>query len=137
LELVKIAQLRDCLPSEISTGMRRAVAIARALAARPEAVLYDEPTTMVDPLTARRLIRLIGDLKTQMSLTSVVVTHDMRLVSQLADHVIFLNQGKIIFWGTREEMERTSEPLVQQFLQLDRVDLQAVVRMLEHRPLAV
>jgi len=137
LELVKITQLRDCLPAEISSGMKRAVAIARALAAQPEAVLYDEPTTMVDPLTARQLIRLIGDLKTQMSLTSIVVTHDMRLVSQLADHVVFLNCGKIIFWGTTEEMERTSEPLVQQFLQLDRVDLRAVVSMLEPRSLAV
>lgn len=137
LDLVKITPLRDCLPSEISTGMKRAVAIARALAARPEAVLYDEPTTMVDPLMARQLGSLMGRLKAQLSLTSMVVTHDMRLVNQIADHVVFLNRGKVIFFGTREEMERTSEPLVQQFLQLDQVDLRAAVSMLEPRSLAV
>jgi phospholipid/cholesterol/gamma-HCH transport system ATP-binding protein len=137
LDLVKITSLSDCLPPEISTGMKRAVAIARALAARPEAILYDEPTTMVDPLMARQLGNLIRRLKAQMSLTSMVVTHDMRLVSQVADHVVFLNRGKVIFMGTREEMERASEPLVQQFLQLDRVDLRAAVSMLEPGSLAV
>jgi phospholipid/cholesterol/gamma-HCH transport system ATP-binding protein len=133
LDLVKIKPLRDCLPSEISTGMKRAVAIARALAARPEAILYDEPTTMVDPLMARRLGSLMGRLKAQLSLTSMVVTHDMRLVSQIADHVVFLNRGKVIFFGTNEEMEHTSEPLVQQFLQLDRVDLRTALSVLEPR----
>jgi phospholipid/cholesterol/gamma-HCH transport system ATP-binding protein len=123
LELVQVRPLRDRLPSEISTGMKRSVAIARALAAQPEAILYDEPTTMVDPLTARSLADVIGRLKFQLQLTSVVVTHDMRLVESIADRVVFLDCGKIIFLGTPAEMERSSVPLVQQFLLLDRMGL--------------
>jgi phospholipid/cholesterol/gamma-HCH transport system ATP-binding protein len=104
--------------------MKRSVAIARALAAQPEAVLYDEPTTMVDPLTARRLGDVIGRLKFQLKLTSVVVTHDMRLVERVADRVVFLDSGKVIFLGTPAEMERSTVPLVQQFLLLDRIALE-------------
>jgi phospholipid/cholesterol/gamma-HCH transport system ATP-binding protein len=124
LELVQVLPLRDRLPSEISTGMKRSVAIARALAAQPEAVLYDEPTTMVDPLMARRLADVIGRLKRQLKLTSVVVTHDMRLAERVADRVIFLDLGKVIFFGTPAEMERSSVPLIQQFLLLDRFSLE-------------
>ena len=124
LELVQVLPLRDRLPSEISTGLKRSVAIARALAAQPTAVLYDEPTTMVDPLTARSLADVIGRLKFQLKLTSVVVTHDLRLVERVADRVIFLDRGKVIFQGTPVEMERSSVPLVQQFLLLDRSSLE-------------
>ena len=84
------------------------VAIARALAANPETVLYDEPTTMVDPLTSRRLINLIAELKLRLKLTSVIVTHDTRLAEKLADHVIFLEQAKVVFSGTVTEMQRQS-----------------------------
>src|SRR5580704_2449403 len=77
LEMVGVAEMRDLLPSDLSTGMKRSVAIARALAAQPECVLYDEPTTMVDPLMAQLLGDLIKRLKIQLHLTSVVVTHDM------------------------------------------------------------
>ncbi len=91
LEMVGAIHIRDLLPSEVSTGLKRSVAIARALAANPEAVLYDEPTTMVDPIMARRLGDLIVTLKTQLKLTSLVVTHDMRLAEKLADHIIFLD----------------------------------------------
>jgi phospholipid/cholesterol/gamma-HCH transport system ATP-binding protein len=124
LELVQVLSLRDRLPSEISTGMKRSVAIARALAAQPTAVLYDEPTTMVDPMTARSLADVIGRLKFQLKLTSVVVTHDLRVVERVADRVIFLDRGKVIFQGTPVEMERSSVPLVQQFLLLDRSSLE-------------
>jgi phospholipid/cholesterol/gamma-HCH transport system ATP-binding protein len=123
LELVQVLPLRDRLPSEISTGMKRSVAIARALAAQPTAVLYDEPTTMVDPMTARSLADVIGRLKFQLKLTSVVVTHDLRLVERVADRVIFLDRGQVIFLGTPAQMERSSVPLVQQFLLLDRIRL--------------
>ena len=78
LEMVGVKEMRDMLPSDLSTGMKRSVAIARALAAQPECVLYDEPTTMVDPLMAQLLGDLIKRLKFQLHLTSIVVTHDMR-----------------------------------------------------------
>jgi phospholipid/cholesterol/gamma-HCH transport system ATP-binding protein len=104
--------------------MKRSVAIARALAALPEAILYDEPTSMTDPLTARRLTQLIRKLKTQLKLTSVIVTHDMKLMRQLADYVIFLDQARIVFRGTPQEMEHSSVPIVQQFLTLDHFDPQ-------------
>jgi phospholipid/cholesterol/gamma-HCH transport system ATP-binding protein len=125
LDMVGLTAMQDRLPSEISTGMKRSVAIARALAAGPEAVLYDEPTTMVDPLMARRLGTLIANVKSQLKLTSVVVTHDTKLAEKIADHVIFLDQAQVVFFGTVAEMKRSSVPLLQCFLELDRVDLNA------------
>src|SRR5678809_266642 len=119
LEMVGVKEMRDMLPSDLSTGMKRSVAIARALAAQPECVLYDEPTTMVDPLMAQLLGDLIKRLKIQLHLTSVVVTHDMRLAKKLADRVVFLHEGKAIFFGTYDEMEKCEEPIVQEFLKLD------------------
>jgi phospholipid/cholesterol/gamma-HCH transport system ATP-binding protein len=133
LELVGVKPVRDFLPADISTGMKRAVAIARAVASQAEAILYDEPTTMVDPLMARRLGHLINRLKSEMKLTSVIVTHDMRLVEKLADHVVFLDQGRIIFCGLPEEMERSAEPVVRKFIELDRIDLNALLRTLGGR----
>jgi phospholipid/cholesterol/gamma-HCH transport system ATP-binding protein len=123
LEMVGVKHMRDLLPSDLSTGMKRSVAIARALAARPECVLYDEPTTMVDPLMAQLLGDLIKRLKIQLHLTSVVVTHDMRLAQKLADRVVFLFEAKVLFFGTYPEMERCQQPIVQEFLQLDELKL--------------
>lgn len=119
LEMVGVAGMEDLLPSDLSTGMKRSVAIARALAAQPEAILYDEPTTMVDPLMAHLLGDLIERLKQQLHLTSIVVTHDMRFAKKLADRVVFLHAGKAHFFGTMEEMERSSDPILREFLQLD------------------
>src|SRR5437764_619399 len=119
LEMVGVKPMRDLLPSDLSTGMKRSVAIARALAAEPECVLYDEPTTMVDPLMAQLLGDLIQKLKHQLKLTSIVVTHDMRLAKKLADRVVFLHEGKAIFVGSVHEMERSPEEVVQEFLKLD------------------
>jgi phospholipid/cholesterol/gamma-HCH transport system ATP-binding protein len=123
LEMVGVSGMADLLPSDLSTGMKRAVAIARALAAQPEAILYDEPTTMVDPLMGRRLSNLIQKLKIQLRLTSVVVTHDMRLATHLADRVLFLYQGKAQFFGTPEEMKNTKDEVLQQFLEDDELVL--------------
>ena len=123
LEMVGVKEMRELFPAELSTGMKRSVAIARALAAQPECVLYDEPTTMVDPLMAQLLGDLIQRLKQQLHLTSVVVTHDMRLAKKLADRVVFLHEAKVIFFGTSEEMERSDEPIVKEFLELDEVKL--------------
>lgn len=124
LEMVGVKEMRDQLPSDLSTGMKRSVAIARALAAQPECVLYDEPTTMVDPLMAQLLGDLIKRLKTQLHLTSVVVTHDMRLAQKLADRIVFLHEAKVLFFGTYAEMERCEEPIIQEFLKLDELVLE-------------
>jgi phospholipid/cholesterol/gamma-HCH transport system ATP-binding protein len=125
LQMVGVQQMRDLLPSDLSTGMKRSVAIARALAARPECVLYDEPTTMVDPLMAQLLGDLIKRLKIQLNLTSIVVTHDMRLAKKLADRVVFLHEGRAIFFGPYADMERSPEPIIQEFLELDELKLEA------------
>src|SRR6266705_1403763 len=125
LEMVGVKEMRDLFPSELSTGMKRSVAIARALAAQPECVLYDEPTTMVDPLMAQLLGDLIKRLKIQLHLTSVVVTHDMRLANKLADRVVFLHEAKVIFFGTYAEMEKCQEPIVREFLELDELKIEA------------
>ncbi|HJS97834.1 MAG TPA: ATP-binding cassette domain-containing protein [Terriglobales bacterium] len=124
LEMVGVKPMRDILPSELSTGMKRSVAIARALAAQPECILYDEPTTMVDPLMAQLLGDLIKKLKFQLKLTSVVVTHDMRLAKKLADRVVFLHEARVIFFGTTAEMVRSQEPIVKEFLELDELRLE-------------
>jgi phospholipid/cholesterol/gamma-HCH transport system ATP-binding protein len=119
LEMVGVKAMRDLLPSDLSTGMKRSVAIARALAAQPECILYDEPTTMVDPLMASLLGNLIQKLKDQLKLTSIVVTHDMRLAKKLADRIVFLYEARAIFVGTVAEMENAPEEVVRQFLELD------------------
>ena len=125
LDMVGVKPIRDLLPSDLSTGMKRSVAIARALASQPECVLYDEPTTMVDPLMAQLLGDLIKRLKIQLHLTSVVVTHDMRLAQKLADRVVFLHEAKALFFGTYPDMEKCEEPIVQEFLKLDELTLKA------------
>lgn len=119
LGLVELTEARELMPSDLSTGMKRAVAIARALAAEPEAILYDEPTTMVDPLMAATISDLILKLKRKTGLTSVVVTHDVKLARKLADRIVFLADGKVAFFGTPQEMNGCEEPLVQAFIYLD------------------
>jgi len=125
LEMVGVKEMRELLPSDLSTGMKRSVAIARALSAQPECVLYDEPTTMVDPLMATLLGDLIARLKLQLHLTSIVVTHDMRLAKKLADRVVFLHEARVIFFGPAKDMEKSNEPIVQEFLELDELKLEA------------
>lgn len=125
LEMVGVKGMSDLLPSDLSTGMKRSVAIARALAANPECVLYDEPTTMVDPLMAQLLGDLIERLKVQLHRTSVVVTHDMRLAKKLGDRIVFLHEARVLFFGTYPDMEKCKEPIVQEFLELDQLQLEA------------
>jgi len=125
LEMVGVKEMREQLPSDLSTGMKRSVAIARALAAQPECVLYDEPTTMVDPLMGNLLGDLIARLKLQLHLTSVVVTHDMRLAKKLADRVVFLYEAEAIFFGPYKDMEKSDHPIIQEFLELDELKLEA------------
>jgi phospholipid/cholesterol/gamma-HCH transport system ATP-binding protein len=119
LGLVGADDVEESLPASLSTGRRRAVAIARALAAQPEVVLYDEPTTMVDPIIARRLGGIIQRLKHQLGFTSIVVTHDMRFAERLADLVLFLHLGRAQFFGPLKEFLASEDPAIRQFLTLD------------------
>ena len=123
LTLVGADDVVDLLPASLSTGRRRAVAIARALAAQPEVVLYDEPTTMVDPIIARRLGGIIQRLKHQLGFTSIVVTHDMRFAERLADLVLFLHMGGARFFGPLKDFIASPDPDIQQFLTLDAYQL--------------
>jgi len=126
LVLVGAEDVSDALPASLSTGRRRAVAIARALASQPEVVLYDEPTTMVDPIIARRLGGLILRLRQQLGFTSIIVTHDMRFAERLADSVLFLHEGKAAFFGPLRDFMASSDPNIQQFLTLDAYVLPSV-----------
>jgi phospholipid/cholesterol/gamma-HCH transport system ATP-binding protein len=99
------------------------VAIARALAAQPECVLYDEPTTMVDPIMSDDLGNLMLRLKRQLGLTSIVVTHDLDLMRKVADTVMFLYKGDAIYFGPTSELEQCEHPHVKQFLAMDRVEI--------------
>ncbi len=119
LDMVGVTGMENLLPSDLSTGMKRSVAIARALAAQPSAILYDEPTTMVDPLMGHLLGELIQLLKRQLHLTSIVVTHDTRFAEKLADRVVFLHEGRARFFGTMEQMKKSDDPVLQEFLSLD------------------
>ncbi len=126
LGLVGAEDVPDALPASLSTGRRRAVAIARALASQPEVVLYDEPTTMVDPIIARRLGGLIQRLKQQLGFTSIIVTHDMRFAERLADSVLFLHEGRAAFFGPLRAFLASNDPNIQQFLTLDAYVLPSV-----------
>ena len=114
LDLVDLGEYRDAFPSDLSTGHRRAVAIARALAAQPECVLYDEPTTMVDPIMSDHLGNLMLRLKTQLQLTSIVVTHDLNLMRKVADKVIFLFDSHIIYFGPVKGLEKAEHPHIKE-----------------------
>lgn len=123
LEMVDLAEYENAYPADLSTGYRRAVAIARALAAQPECVLYDEPTTMVDPIMSEDTGRLMVRLKKQLGLTSIVVTHDLDLMRKVADKVVFLYGGEVIYFGAVSGLEACEHPHVAEFLAMDRVDL--------------
>jgi phospholipid/cholesterol/gamma-HCH transport system ATP-binding protein len=121
LEMVDIAAYRDAYPADLSTGYKRAVAIARALAAQPQCILYDEPTTMVDPIMSDHVGDLMLRLKKQLQLTSVVVTHDLDLMYKVADRVVFLYENGVIYFGPTAELEKSPHPHIQEFLAMDRV----------------
>jgi len=123
LDIVGLLAYRDVYPADLSTGYKRAVAIARALAAQPECILYDEPTTMVDPIMSDDLTNLMLKLKRQLKLTSVVVTHELDLMRKVADSVVFLYEGKAIYFGPVEDLDRSGHPHIREFLAMDRVEL--------------
>ena len=123
LSMVDLLDYKDSYPADLSTGYKRAVAIARALAAQPECILYDEPTTMVDPIMSDHLGNLMLRLKKQLRLTSVVVTHDLDLMRKVADQVVFLYEGSAIYFGPIGELDHADHPHIREFLAMDRVEL--------------
>ncbi|HLK22205.1 MAG TPA: ATP-binding cassette domain-containing protein [Bryobacteraceae bacterium] len=123
LSLVDLLHFRDVYPADLSTGHKRAVAIARALAAQPECILYDEPTTMVDPIMSDTLIKLMLKLKYDLKLTGVVVTHDLDLMRKVADRVMFIYEGAAIYFGPVNDLEKSTHPHIREFLAMDRVQL--------------
>jgi ABC-type transporter Mla maintaining outer membrane lipid asymmetry ATPase subunit MlaF len=114
-QMLELDDVLDKLPSELSTGMKRAVAIGRALAQNPEAILFDEPTTMVDPIMAAHAGDLILRLKRAYHKTSIVVTHDTHLAKKLADVVVFLHEGRVRFFGPWDEFESSEDPILRIF----------------------
>jgi phospholipid/cholesterol/gamma-HCH transport system ATP-binding protein len=123
LSMVDMLQFKDAYPADLSTGYKRAVAIARALAAQPECILYDEPTTMVDPIMSDILAQLMLKLKRELKLTAVVVTHDLDLMRKVADTVIVLYQGEAIYFGPVKDLDKSTHPHIRTFLAMDRVEL--------------
>jgi len=104
------------MPSELSGGMKKRVALARAICMKPEIILYDEPTTGVDPITADSINELIRSLHDKIKVTSIVVTHDMKSAYRIADKIAMLYQGKIITEGSPQEIQNTAHPVVHQFI---------------------
>jgi phospholipid/cholesterol/gamma-HCH transport system ATP-binding protein len=116
LEMVGLLGANDKQPSELSGGMRKRVGLARAIASTPEVLLYDEPTTGLDPITSDMINELIVNLRERLEVTSVAVTHDMKSAFQIADRIVMLYNGRIEFDGTPEQVKTTDNPIVQQFI---------------------
>jgi phospholipid/cholesterol/gamma-HCH transport system ATP-binding protein len=116
LGLVELEEVEQLMPSDLSGGMRKRVALARAIALAPRGILYDEPTTGLDPITANTINRLIRSLQRRLGVTSIVVTHDIHSAFTVGDRIAFLHDGKILFEDVVEEAKRSTEPLLQNFL---------------------
>lgn len=115
----------DKLPSEISGGMRKRVGLARAIIREPQILLYDEPTTGLDPVTRTTVDELIATLKHELKLTSIVISHDIPSALLLADQIAFLHQGQIVFWGKGAEFRRADHPAIQSFLKAEERSVRA------------
>lgn len=116
LRLVGLEGVEDLMPSELSGGMKKRVALARAICINPEIILYDEPTTGVDPISADAINELIKELQRKLKITSVAVTHDMNSAYKVADRISMLYNGKIIYSSSPEEIKNTDNPFVHQFI---------------------
>jgi phospholipid/cholesterol/gamma-HCH transport system ATP-binding protein len=116
LNLVNLYDVEDKMPSELSGGMKKRVAVARAICVRPQIILYDEPTTGLDPITADAINLLIDELHDKLKVTAIVVTHDMRSAYKVADKIAMLYNGKIIAEGTPDEIRYTHDSVVHQFI---------------------
>ncbi|MDH7513224.1 MAG: ABC transporter ATP-binding protein [Clostridiales bacterium] len=116
LARVGLSGVENLMPHQLSGGMKKRVGLARAIAYRPEIMLYDEPSTGIDPIRADAINDLINKLKAEMGVTSVVITHDMASSYKVADRIAMLFDGRIIEEGTPDEIKRSQNPVVQQFI---------------------
>ena len=117
LELVDLTNVEQRFPAELSGGMRKRVGIARAIALRPKYILYDEPTTGLDPVTSAVIDQLMVRMREKLGVTSVVITHDMRSAYTVGSRIAMLYEGQVRQVGTVEEIQRTSDPVVRQFIE--------------------
>ncbi len=122
LQLVGLRGIEDVMPVDLSGGMKKRVSLARAISMDPEIILYDEPTTGLDPITADEINRLITELHTRLKVTSIVVTHDMKSAFSVATKMAMLHDGRIIASGTPEEFRENTEPIVRGFLAQEALD---------------
>ena len=116
LSEVNLDNIENLYPDDLSGGMKKRVGIARAIAIEPEYILYDEPTTGLDPITTDKMLNLMKKIRKNKNLTSIVVTHEMRIVNEFADQVIMLNDGKIIFNGTPKELNSSKDKYIKYFI---------------------
>ena len=117
LRMVGLVGVEDKMPSELSGGMRKRVGLARAIAMEPEILLYDEPTTGLDPIMADAINELIIEMRERLNITSIAITHDMKSAFKIADTIAMLYNGLIIKIGSSEEIKNTSDPVVRQFIE--------------------
>jgi len=115
LELVGLEEAVDKMPSELSGGMRKRIGLARSIITEPALMLYDEPTTGLDPITAKEISVLILNLQKKLKMTSIIVTHDLLCAEIISDRAIMLNEGKIVFEGTIEEMTNSQDKFLKNF----------------------
>ncbi len=120
LNLVGLRNVEDKLPSELSGGMRKRVGLARAIALEPEIILYDEPTTGLDPIMCDAVDNLINDTQKHLGITSVVISHDIESTLKIADYIAMLYDGKVVLYGTADSFKNTDNPYVKQFFSASR-----------------
>ena len=116
LDVIEMEGQEGKMPVNLSGGMKKRVGLARAIIRRPSCVLYDEPTAGLDPVVSDSINLLIRRLQERFHVTSIVVTHDMKSAFHIADHIAYLHHGRIHFYGTSDELQRSSDPLIQDFL---------------------
>jgi phospholipid/cholesterol/gamma-HCH transport system ATP-binding protein len=116
LEVIELEGEEKKMPVNLSGGMKKRVGLARSIIRRPSCVLYDEPTAGLDPVVSDSINRLIRRLQKRFGVTSVVVTHDMKSAFHVADHIAYLHEGRIYFYGTPQELEVSTDPLIQDFM---------------------